>query len=255
MSVKHLAQKRHRLRKLRGETAYVDAAPIRDHLEVLYAAGWSLNSIAGVSGVPATTLSKIGTHQQGTVRPQTIARVLAVDPDALADRTNRDGREPFVSKVGCERRIQALMFLGWTHEAMRAHCGIRTAVVLHQQGRWITRSTHDAIASMYRDLCSKPGPSARTVARAKKAGYVGPLAWNNIDRDPEPYADLDGETCEDIDPVVVERLLLGDRVPSTRAEKVEAMRRWRARGGSEKAFCELHGWKPGRYVTREAGAA
>lgn len=251
MTVNHIHQKRHRLRKLRGETAFIDATPLRNHLSTLFGAGWSLNSIAGVSGVAATTLSKVHRGDQLNVRPESISRVLAINPDALADRTNRDGREPFVARVGTVRRIQALMFLGWTAEAMREHCGMNTANLIHQQGRWVTRSTHDTVAAMYRDLCARPGPSVRTANRARKNGYVGPAAWHNIDRDPEPFYGLAPEEPEqEIDTVVVDRLLARQRVSSNNAEKLEAMRRWLGMGHSEKSLCDAHGWKYGRYVTR-----
>lgn len=60
---------------------------------------------------------------------------------------------------------------------------------------------------------------------------------------------------DDIDPVIVDRLLLLQRVPdSTRAEKCEAMRRWLASGGTEKALCDAHGWGSSRYVAREVAA-
>ena len=55
--------------------------------------------------------------------------------------------------------------------------------------------------------------------------------------------------------MTVERLLDGQRVPSTVAEKHEAMAQWLAAGRSERSLCALHGWKEGRYVTRQDGAA
>src|SRR5690606_21127784 len=106
-------QKRHQLRKLRGETAYVDATRARHHIASLRAAGWSLRSIAGTSGVPTTTLSQIARGQQATARPETVARLLALDPDAIATRS--DGTDdPFVSRVGTVRRLQALLTMGWS---------------------------------------------------------------------------------------------------------------------------------------------
>lgn len=254
MNDSYMHSKRYRLRQLRGEKAYVDATPIRLHLATLFAAGWSLNSVSGVSGVPATTLSKISTGQQGNVRAATIAKVLAVEPDALADRTNRDGREPFVSRVGTVRRIQALMYLGWTHEAMRAHSGYRTSVLVHQQGRWVTRSTHDGIAAMYRELCARTGPSKATASRAKKAGYVGPLAWHNIDRDPAPYADLDDELEDDyLDEAAIQRRMNGERrIRLTPTETFELVRRWAASGRPLNECERVTGINPHRHLERTA---
>lgn len=60
--------------------------------------------------------------------------------------------------------------------------------------------------------------------------------------------------CPDVS--VVERLLDGEHVDSTPAEKTEALRRWLETGGSERAFCRMHGWKHGRYTPkREREAA
>lgn len=254
MTTDYMASKRHRLRKLRGETAYVDATPIREHLGRLFAAGWSLNSVAGVSGVPASTLSKVHRREQLTIRPGSILKVLAVNPDAVADRTNIDGREPFVSKVGVVRRIQALLYLGWTHEAMRAHSGLRTAVVMHQKGEWVTRSTYDVVAAMYRDLCTRPGPSTATAARAKRLGYVGPLAWHNIDRDATPYAGLDGELEDDyLDEPAIERRMAGDRtIRLTKTEAADLVRRWAAAGRSLNDCERVTGINPWRHIERQA---
>ena len=86
-------------------------------------------------------------------------------------------------------------------------------------------------------------------------GYAPPLAWDDIDDPTEmPRGLVNSRDDDGIDPVVVDRLLAGERVRSTNAEKVEAMRRWTREGGSEKALCDMHGWRAGRYVTREDAA-
>lgn len=59
---------------------------------------------------------------------------------------------------------------------------------------------------------------------------------------------------EVVHPSTVERLLAGDRIESTRAEKVEAMRRWLANGGSQRELCRIHGWAENRYVTKREAA-
>lgn len=255
MTTDYMASKRHRLRKLRGETSYIDATPIREHLDTLFAAGWSLNSVAGVSDVPASTLSKIHRGEQRSCRPASIQKVLGVNPNDLADRTNMDGREPFVTKVGVVRRIEALLYLGWTHDAMRAHSGLRTAIVLHQKGQWVTRSTYDTVAAMYRELCTRPGPSTATASRAKKAGYVGPLAWHNIDRDTAPWTDLDGELEDDyLDDAAITRRMAGEQsIRLTKLEKAELVRRWTAAGRSLNECERVTGiTRIDRYVDREA---
>ena len=85
----------------------------------------------------------------------------------------------------------------------------------------------------------------RTRNLAARSGYAPPLAWDDIDNDPEPPAVNHGD---DIDPVVVMRLLEGRRITATKAEKVAALERWVRDGGSERELCEIHGWKAGRYT-------
>jgi asparagine synthetase A len=54
----------------------------------------------------------------------------------------------------------------------------------------------------------------------------------------------------EIDENVVDQLLSLRTVPSNTAERVEALRRWLRRGGSEYEFCNAHGWRHGRYTIR-----
>lgn len=184
----YLYSKRYRLRQLRGETAYHDATKARLHLATLTGAGWSIRSIAGESGVAASTVSRIHRGDQRTAAPGTLTAILALNPETTATRTQGDA-EPFVPRVGTVRRIQALLWMGWGHQQMRDHSGLRTAVLLHQQGRWVTRSTHDRVAAMYRDLAMKHGPSAKARTYARQRGYASPFDWDDIDHDAEPERD------------------------------------------------------------------
>lgn len=86
--------------------------------------------------------------------------------------------ETFVPRIGAARRIEALLALGWTHAHMRATSGVNTAVVLHQDGEWITVRNHARIVAMYDELSMTLGPSARTRGRVAKLGYAPPLAWD-----------------------------------------------------------------------------
>lgn len=224
----------------------------RLHFHTLQGAGWSLRAIAGHGGISATDLSRFIT--KGADLPHVAAGILRVDPNTLPERSNHDG-EPFVSRTGTVRRLQALLYMGWGHQQMREQCGLRTHLVLHQQGRWVTRSTHDKVAAMYRDLALKEGPSSKARTWARKLGYVGPMGWDDIDHDPEPEAiEADGD---DIDEAVVERLLAGDtRVAesATPAERAEVARRWVRAGGSLSDLARRTGWKVERYYTVDGAA-
>lgn len=105
---------------------------------------------------------------------------------------------------GAQRRIQALMALGYTSEDIRLAAGWhhRNAVLrilTGQKGRpcvWVERNTHQTICDVFEQLCMKVPDltwyrkRARTLALNK--GYAPPLAWDDIDNDEAPRLD---QTC------------------------------------------------------------
>lgn len=176
------------------------------------------------------------------------------------------GRTRTEHNVGTSRRIQALVALGYTFGQIGAAVGRSqdwAAKIAHRRDSIVRTTTANRVDELYRDWCMKePDVStgkkkwAAAYARstARKHGWAPPLAWDDID-DPDEQPNLGGNSVDHIDHVIVDRLVAGERVVSTSAEKVEAMRRWLAGGGSERALCKAHGWKDGRYVAREDGAA
>lgn len=168
--------------------------------------------------------------------------------------------------LGAQRRIQALMRLGWTSEDIARAAGFshRNAVlrILHgQKGKpcsWLERKTFEAVAVTYEQMCMALPPSGGYHGRmrriAERKGYAPPLAWNNID-DPDEHPRGTRDTTagrDDIDPIVVERVLSGDVLPTTVAEKREVTRRWVAAGRSLNALERLTGWNSSRYGEQEA---
>lgn len=237
------------IRTLLDDPAVLDQ--VATHIQQLEIAGWSRRAIAAAAGLSATAVSRLGNHRQTHIRGTTAAAILKLDPADLPHRASRGVTEPFVSKRGAVRRIQALLAIGWTHRLLAEHTGVQTAVVLNQPGRWITRSTHDRLAAAYRDLATRPGPSHVTRARAAKLGYLSPLAWNDIDRDPHPDGDTDddpGNHHDQVDPVVVDRVLAGERLTTTRAEKEAITAAWTNAGRSLRQLEQLTGWKTDRYT-------
>lgn len=171
------------------------------------------------------------------------------------------GQPATLPALGFQRRARALMALGWTHRQIAEALGIapgNLSAKLRLNGA-VTRATHEAMCDLFErwsmTLPADTVVNRRTRAWAQKRGYLPPLVWDDIDTDPTPHVTR-GEVRHhtDVDHAVVERLIDGQRIPSTRAEKDEAMRRWRARGRSERELCLLQGWKDARYG-REEGAA
>lgn len=235
MSYDPVYSKRWRLDRERGVTRIVSAPEASTHVWALLGAGWSLRAIAGAAGVSANTVMRM--RDQKRVTRKTVARVLTVH--GLPQRPSLQVGEPFVPRIGTVRRIQAMLFMGWGHQAMQARCGLRTHLLLTQQGRWVTRTTHDRIAALYDEIGMTPGPSETTRGRARKRGYVGPLAWDDIDHDPEPVDEVEDDDGL-LDEAAILRRMAGDKtVPLSQAERVEAVNRWFAQGG---------GWNEGERV-------
>jgi len=177
-----------------------------------------------------------------------------------------------VPALGAQRRIQALMALGWTSENIRLAAGWnhRNSIqrILHgQKGRpctWLTKATAETITKVYDQLSMRLPEMDRyhrraaSIARSK--GYVPPLAWDDIDNPDEQPAKVirrnwHSASRDDVDEVVVERLLALERIKATPAEKEEAVRRWIRAGGSIAALCDAHGWHHTRYVTKRQECA
>lgn len=104
----------------------------------------------------------------------------------------RMGRQPrMVSPIGTQRRIEALLALGWTARDISERCGRGTewARMVSRSER-VTSHTATIVAKVYDDLCMTVPDDAyyyrRNRRRAARKGYLPPLAWDNID-DPDEH--------------------------------------------------------------------
>jgi hypothetical protein len=184
-------------------------------------------------------------------------------PDAVVLRATRDAilRVQGPTAAGVQRRIRALTTLGHTIEVIAAASGVhrdRIAVIARSdQAPNVRARAAQGVAAAYDALRDHEAPRTRETVRrrtvSERRGWLPPSAWDDID-DPteDPLATIDPDY---VDEVVVERLMAGLRMPSTKAEKFEAMRRWLASGRSQRSLCTIHGWYEGRYVERRDGAA
>ena len=175
--------KRWRYERAHGFTRIVDAARATAHIDDLRAQGWSLRGIADAADVTPNTVSRLARREQLRVHRDSERKILAVRAEDIRGRANADG---FVLRVGAQRRIRALIAIGYRHTditaAMRAalpSVGTNSQMVLHQHGRWVTRAVADAVSTAYDRLAMTPGPSAISRRRAARAGYAPPLAWDD----------------------------------------------------------------------------
>jgi hypothetical protein len=234
--------------RLAGKARVVDAEPVKRHIwTLMYDYQWSQRAIAGEAGVAVQVVNKV-LHGQKRMLVAKAQAILAVDPEKVPAKPSKQTTEPFVWKRGAVRRLRALMAIGWPGSVLHERLGFSASNVIHQQGRWITRSKHDAIAALYRELSMRPGPSGHARTCAAKAGYPGPLAWGDIDNDDEPDLD-EGEPVDDdyLDEAAILRRMAGEQVKLTDPEKVELIRRWVADGRTLGECGRTTGLKVDRY--------
>lgn len=184
-------------------------------------------------------------------------------------KLSRDRGQRLVSSVGTRRRIQALAAIGWSHAEVARRLGNNPtflAATIRENAR-VHIKTVRAVSKVYDELSMRlpatDTPSQRmsverTRRLAQRKGWLPPLALDDDRIDDPDYNPGKSQTAEfycheidskkDIDEAVVLRILDGEILPTTKAEKAEILRRWVARGGSEASICRRMGWRPGRYV-------
>lgn len=143
--------------------------------------------------------------------------------------------------IGTQRRIRALMRLGWTAADLAEHLGcvpehVRNIIRNRASVRPETAAQIDAV---FRKLCMTPGPSSITMQRAERKGWAPPLAWDDID-DPNETPQGFGVFCESTHTEAGRRrahsaYVRGDRSPASIAGEREYQRLRRRAKRAEKA--------------------
>ncbi len=168
------------------------------------------------------------------------------------------GRPRMIDPTGTRRRLQALTAAGWSMPRIGAMVGMPSSGVwkiLHEYTQ-VRRSIADRVAVAYEQWCMvQPPRSTRWEKRdvtfalrtARLRGWVPPLAWDDIDNDPEPPAVV----AEDhVDEVLVQRIIDGERLPANPAERAEAIRRWTSTGRPLSELERITGWNTARELRR-----
>ncbi len=226
---------------------FVDAAPVRNHIRALRAAGIGAEQIAILAGISTSHVRELA--DPGTdghpgiqrVRPQTARRVLRI----RIDQANR-APHSHVGATGTRRRLQALIAVGWPHDELatrlgRSSAGLRRSMLSDS----VTAQTAQDVSDLYEQLWNLRPPQStddqRAAADAARAfaaerGWLPPLAWDDIDADPAPRHHAERvETDDGLDEIAIERALAGDGVRLehlTLAEQDEVVRRLTERGKS-----------------------
>lgn len=230
---------RNRMRRYRKNVAYgrhqplVDNAPAREHLLKLRAAGWTLQEMWLAAGVANQVVISAMYHPGRRIRPENLEAILAVDPE----QRRPVGPGKLVDATGTRRRLQALMWLGWSGAELLRRLGGNDGYMwrLLTFDR-VTAGMRARVAALYDQLWDTP-PTPRnglhraaiekTRRRARELGWVGPLAWDDdaID-DPDATPVVDVPLKDDtVDDAVVDAAVRGEKPHMKPVERWEAIRR------------------------------
>lgn len=237
--------KRRQLHHMTTGPILVDTKHAREHIERCQDFGMRYTNFG-------STASSRVLYGDGRIYRRTETRILSTHP--------RPGVNCFPPH-GAVRRLRALMALGHMGQAIAPEIGVSPQYVSMMVNE--SRSTNGVspklwkrIARLYDRWSMTPGGSRTTASRAKAKGWVPPLAWDDDaidDRRARPtYVGGRVPKKKDIDEAVIERVLSGEKLRTTQAEKREILRRWIAEGHSERELCFRMGWRPGRYVGEAA---
>ncbi|HEX8082130.1 MAG TPA: hypothetical protein VF557_18105 [Jatrophihabitans sp.] len=236
----------HRERAYGRWKPYIDASPSRAHIASLRAAGIGVDQIAKLTGLSPSHLrgliypSSNGKPPFRKIRHETAERILAVPVDDSSRAANSR-----VDATGTRRRLQALVAIGWAQELLADELGRSPANLRRSMAsRSVTARTRHLVQEMYERLWDAEPPhllaaqrraSAAARAHAAKHHWLPPLAWDDIDDDPDPgpTACVFSSRNDGFDEIAIERAMSGDvEVRLTHAEQVEVVRRLSDRGRS-----------------------
>lgn len=239
-----------RERDRRRERAYgtytrghVPAGPVREHLNYLGRCGMGTKAVSAATGISYSTLVGIrwGRRSQktGQLTPAVkvteahsrLIRSVQPDLDAIAPAAYIDSR-------GTVRRLQALAAVGWSLTMLAHRLAVdETTLQRGIRRAKVTATTARAVVALYDELWNvcPPAPTAhaaaivkRTKRNAAAAGWVPPLAWDNIDTDLEPQ--LGDSDQEIVDEIAIDEAVAGHHPNLTRTERLIALRRLHAAG-------------------------
>lgn len=200
--------------------ARMNPEPVAEHVRHLMEFGYSYQQIAAAAGINEGTPYKLAHGKLKFVFGRVGHGILAIHPniDDLGPHT-------LIPSRGVQRRIQALATNGWCIQAIATRLGLSRATLSHTIWRThVEVRTHRAIADAYEQLWNTEPPRTgqyadrtirKTIDHADRLGWLPPLAWDDIDNDPEPPA---GEAAG-IDEIAIALAVHGERVKLTREER------------------------------------
>lgn len=254
---------------------FVDAEPVRAHVNGLRDQGMGAKRIAAAAGISNGAMTKLlyGTYATtGTgkgagrygvgelhrgpserLRRETAERILAVRLEL--------GHGSRVDAVGSVRRVRALVALGWSQSKLAARLGVLPGNLHLARGcTSTTYATALAVRALYDELCMTLPPqeahrdriaASRARGYAAERGWLPPLALDE-DRIDDPFYEIESVLPEtqpedDVDEVAVWRRMHGDKsVRLTKREQALVIEKALAEGWTKKDVERRTGLSPYR---------
>lgn len=232
---------------------WVDAAPVRAHVQTLQAAGLGWKTIAAAAGVAESTLCHLlyGRRRAGVqelparrVNPESARRLLAVPLPTIEQLPGG----VVVPATGTQRRLQALACLGWSVGEVARQAELdRQRLDRAVRGEDVIVSTVRGIAAVYERLWDqRPQPVthadkvavSRTRNRAAAAGWAPPAAWDDETIDDPAATPTLGDDGDLVDDLAVEHVVDGHRLTLTGATLHAAVHALAAAGHEPRAIAE-----------------
>ena len=235
---------------------WVDAEPVRTHVQQLRRNGMGVRRIVALSGVSYTVVQRLlwsvqGAEPTSKMRPANAAALMSVGVD-LAPSS-------LVPSAGARRRVEALMTLGWSQQAIAQLLGWQPNRVSSLRGKArVEVASAAAVAGLYDRLWASPAPtgtpaerwsSSRTRNYAARCGFVPPLGWDDETIDnpsARPAVRVKDGRIRDARPTDA---ATGTLASMARAERLDAVLRLSERGLSAAAIAARLGTTE-RSVTR-----
>ena len=215
--------------RAQGRHRYVDANPTRAKLQRFVDANVPYRAISRACGLSDTAVGNIVDGRNTHVQRATAERIDALTLGAIYDQARGT-----VPSIGAQRRVQALMTLGWTKQELEA-AGIPSTQLVTRPRSQVSVEGWRQVKDVYEELSMTRGPSELTRSRAIARGYPPPLAWDEdtLD-DPRATPHQSTGTGIEIDDVAVARAVgshpKAAAIPLTPPEQLATVRELTTRG-------------------------
>ena len=168
----------------------VDATPVRERLQEWVRQGYSQTQIGEAVGKKSGDISKLLAGQP-TTAPDIAARILRSPGPTGHPACAR------VDSTGTIRRGRALHVIGYPIYMIAAGVPMATnhlGRILGWEPAHVSAAIAQGMTALYKQWSGRPGPSHFAVFDARRHGWHGPLAWDDIDNPNEqPETEQVGE--------------------------------------------------------------